>query len=198
MVLNILTRQHSTESVKSKLSVPPKNDPVISKAAQKIAASSVYNVPIEKREQENHPFRHWVSTLHKRSSKRRHSVIPREERWSLDEFDGASPNSPKRQRQYESGHRKSQSWASDSSAAVAVTRSAMASLTTLNEDPESPCTKEDTSDGFSSSFDTMDSRLKDRATKRRHTIDEIVASEVEYIADLKALLNVSFSYVNLY
>ena len=157
----------------------------------------------------SHPFRRWMSTLHRKSLHRQQTIRPREQRWSLDDFDEFPTNdtvllqSPTSRR-----HKKSSSWAS--SGFVTAVKSASMSLATLSVAPQSR--KTDRSNlfrssnrssrlsrsfnrpsigGSSASVNIIDEAARDRAYKRHKILEELVESEEGYVADLKVLVNVS-------
>lgn len=157
-----------------------------------------------------HPFRRWMTTLRRKNSRRQGNLIPRLERWSLDDFDDVKPakltlpgneNTTK--------HKKSSSWSS--SGFVTAVQSATASLVPLSIAPQSRKTRRSgllrsghrsskISDGVNrASIDSsqgsqiIDEAAWGRAIQRRRTLEELVSSEESYIADLKVLINVSSS-----
>ena len=160
-----------------------------------------------------HPFRRWVTTLRRRNSRRKGNLIPRLERWSLDEFDDvrsatlALPEGENTRR-----HKKSSSWTS--SAFVTAVQSATASLLPLSIAPQSRKTRRSgplrsshrssrISDGANrASMDSnqgsaqiIDEAAWGRAVQRRRTLEELISSEESYITDLKFLINVSRSSI---
>ena len=157
-----------------------------------------------------HPFRRWMSTLHRKNVKRRISLKRREERWALDDSDAnqsttaiLTPDPGRR------GHQKSSSWSS--SGFVTAVKSASASLAAISAAaPPSRRTRRSTlirsskrSSRLSSSFNgssaedrplslqVIDEAALHRAIQRRSTLEELVSSEESYVADLKVLVNVS-------
>lgn len=199
------TRQVSRESATSQRSLPSVNDPVLASVLKtsiaQSRASSLHNLPIgqSKKEGQNHPFRRWLTTLHQRSLNRKNSVHPRRQRWKLNEFenDPPSPCSSKLYPRAPLGHRKSSSWNSGSTALLAGTRSAFASMSILSEHRHSTSEtgasripRSRRSNTISSSADIDSEGLRERSLKRRQIIDEIVHTEGEYISSLKALDNV--------
>ena len=154
------------------------------------------------------PFRRWMTTLRHKNSKRKGALIPRRERWSLDDFDGAEP-AKLAISQDESGnrHQKSSSWSS--SGFVTAVKSATVSLGPLSAAPQRRKTRTSTqlhssnrssgiSDGLNrASIDSsqgstqiIDEAAWNRAIQRRRTLEELISSEESYIADLKVLINV--------
>ncbi|MCJ1476449.1 hypothetical protein MMC13_005115 [Lambiella insularis] len=159
----------------------------------------------------SHPFRRWMSTLHRKSLHRHRTLQSREQRWTLDDFDETSTNhtillqSPAGR-----GHKKSSSWAS--SGFVTAVKSASVSLATLSVAPHSrkahrssllragnrsswlsQSFNRPSIDGSSLSVQVIDEASRDRAHKRRMVLEEIVDSEESYVADLKVLVNVYFT-----
>ncbi|MCJ1401366.1 hypothetical protein MMC11_004578 [Xylographa trunciseda] len=155
----------------------------------------------------SHPFRRWMSTLHRKSLHRQQTLRSPEQRWSLDDFDESLPHdtvllqSPTSRR-----HRKSSSWAS--SGFVTAVKSASMSLATLSVAPQSGKTHRSTLlrssnrssrlsrsfnrhsiEGSSVSANLIDEAARLRAQKRRRILEELVESEEGYVADLKVLVN---------
>ena len=156
-----------------------------------------------------HPFRRWMSTLHRKNVKRRISLKRRDERWPLDDFDEnpsgnviLTPSTGRR------GHQKSSSWSS--SGFVTAVKSASVSLATMSVAPPSRRTRRSTlirsskrssrhSSGFNRSsiedrplsLQVIDEAALLRAIQRRSILEELVSSEESYVADLKVLVNVS-------
>lgn len=157
----------------------------------------------------SHPFRRWVDTIHRKKTQRQKTLRPREERWSLDDFeDRPAKDTVLLQSPVHRRHRKSTSWAS--SGFVTAMKSASISLATLSVAPHSRRARGSTlirssnrSSRLSRSFNrpsldessvsgpTIDEAARERATKRRRTLEELVDSEESYVADLKVLVNVS-------
>ena len=150
-----------------------------------------------------HPFRRWVSTLRRRNVNLRQPLTPTTERYAIGDFETSSyaPPAPPRSDK----HRKS-----SSSGFVTAMKSTTASLIALSAAPPIWTTRpsfvlrrNSVSSGMSTRFnrgsvegcppqiDTLDEASKQRALQRRETIDEIISSEENYIADLKVLVNVS-------
>ncbi|MCJ1280970.1 hypothetical protein MMC26_000288 [Xylographa opegraphella] len=159
----------------------------------------------------SHPFRRWMSTLHRKSLNRQQTLRSREHRWSLDDFDELLPSdtvllqSPTSRR-----HKKSSSWAS--SGFVTAVKSASMSLATISVAPQSRkahrsnlLRSSNRSSRFSRSFNrpsmeessasstVIDEAAQLRAHKRRKILEELVESEEGYVADLKVLVNVYFT-----
>ena len=155
----------------------------------------------------SHPFRRWMSTIHRKSLRPR-TLKEREERWSLDEFDENPANetvllqSPIHKR-----HKKSSSWTS--SGLLTAVKSASMSLATLSVAPNSRKARSSTLmrsskrssrlshsfgrpsvDEVSISLPLIDEASRERAIKRRRTLEELVSTEESYVADLKVLVNV--------
>ena len=211
-------RSLSNSEVTPRLSLPPPDDPIITKALEnslgKKRSGSLLSADLQdSRSGTNAPFRRWIKTIN-RNAKGRRAVQPREERWSLDEFDDDLPSSEAKETPSSHiKHRKSISWASGSSAFVTVLRSARQSLSTFSE----TSSRRDRGSGFtwsstrggrhsrslnrSSADDAMhptrflDESSWDRSVKRSQVLEELVQSEESYLSDLKALLNVSSNEV---
>ena len=156
----------------------------------------------------SHPFRRWVDTIHRKKIHRHQTLRLREDRWSLDDFDEAPVrNTVLLQSPVNRRHRKSTSWAS--SGFVTAVKSASMSLATLSVAPHSRKARGSTLirssnrssrvsrsfnrpslDGASVSGPIIDEASRERAIKRRWTLEELVDSEESYVADLKVLVNV--------
>ena len=160
------------------------------------------------------PFRKWMSTLHQNNNRRK-SLLPRHERWSLDDCDESGENTMSNtaladhaDRAKKQGHRKSESWSS--SGFVSAVKSVRMSLIAVNPQQPSPRHRRstffknnsrsnrfsqfpngDSIDGRPSSSQVIDEASLHRAIQRRNTMEEIVSSEESYVADLKVLVNVS-------
>jgi hypothetical protein len=156
----------------------------------------------------SHPFRRWMQTIHRKSNHPHWDEDPHNIRWLLAEFDEPDTRdtvllqSPVNRR-----HKKSSSWAS--SAFVTAVRSASISLATLSVAPQSSKMRGSTHvrssnrssrlshslnrwsiDETSNSTHMVDEASRQRATKRRQILEELVESEESYVADLKVLVNV--------
>ena len=155
-----------------------------------------------------HPFRRWMSTIHRKGLHRPRTLREREERWSLDDFDEDPAKrtvllqSPTHRR-----HKKSSSWAS--SGILTAVKSASMSLATLSVAPNSRLARgsslmrssnrssrlshsfgRPSVDEVSISLPLIDEASRERAIKRRMTLEELVSTEESYVADLKVLVNV--------
>ena len=154
-----------------------------------------------------HPFRRWMSTLHRRNRQRRKTVQPRIERWCLNDSDMQIYDEPLTGDPKASHHKKSSSFSS--SGFVSAVKSASISLATLSVAPHSRKGRRSTlirssnrsswvsnslyrpsMDKSSSSVQIFDEGSRERAIKRRQILEEMVTSEEGYVADLKALVNV--------
>ena len=156
----------------------------------------------------SHPFRRWMSTIHRKSLHRPRTLLEREERWSPDDFDEDPAKgtvllqSPTHRR-----HKKSSSWAS--SGFLTAVKSASMSLATLSVAPNSRKARGSTImrssnrssrlshsfgrpsvDEVSISLPLIDEASRERAIKRRRTLEELVSTEESYVSDLKVLVNV--------
>lgn len=173
---------------------------------QKISKPSI--VVTESATPATRPFRRWISTLRRKSSKNIIEPLKvRRERWSLDDFEDTVSNRPRLPwPQTISSHQKTSSWAS--SGLVEAVKSAKTSLGTLSVAP--PVRKnrksilrgsDDSSrishSGNRTSIDSdhasthiIDEAALARGIQRRRTLEELVSSEESYISDLKVLVNV--------
>ena len=196
-----------------RLPLPPRDDPVLTQAVETSLRQARSNPMLSSLAQNaktggHGAFRRWIEALNKKTGRRR-PLLPREQRWSLDEFDeDPLPEGSERQRRGQSNHRKSLSWASGSSALVAAVRSARQSLSTVSETPtfstgrsrfvhgslqesrQSHSRCRPSTDGSMGSGSFVDEGFRDRSVKRKQILDEILDSEECYVTDLKALLNV--------
>ena len=158
-------------------------------------------------EDKAHPFRRWMSTLHRRNIQRRKTVQPRTERWCLNDSDKPAYGKPLMTDQNVSQRKKSSSFSS--SGFVSAVKSASISLATLSVAPHSRKGRRSTlirssnrsswvsnslyrpsMDKSSSSVQIVDEASRERAIKRRQILEEMMTSEEGYVADLKALVNV--------
>lgn len=158
------------------------------------------------------PFRRWMSNIRRKSSRIK-VFAPRDDRWSLEDYDEREPITPVPQ--YEEvraervhGHQKTSSWSS--SGFVTAVKSATVSLGPLSLAHQSRRTKRSTFlrsskrssgrshrasvDSSQGSGQVVDEAAWARAIQRRRTLEELVSSEESYIADLKVLVNVSCFY----
>ncbi len=160
-----------------------------------------------------HPFTRWMSTI-RRKNPRIKALTPRQDRWSLDDFDEREPLRPLPQNEgfkneKANRHKKTSSWSS--SGFVTAVKSATVSLGPLSLAHQSRKTRRSNllrgsnrssrlSDGLNrTSMDSsqcsaqiIDEAAWERAIQRRRTLEELVSSEESYIADLKVLINVSY------
>lgn len=155
------------------------------------------------------PFRRWMSTIRRKSSRIK-VFAPPDDRWSLEDYNEREPITPVPQ--YEEvraervhGHQKTSSWSS--SGFVTAVKSATVSLGPLSLAHQSRRTKRSTFlrsskrssgrshrasvDSSQGSGQAVDEAAWARAIQRRRTLEELVSSEESYIADLKVLVNVS-------
>lgn len=155
------------------------------------------------------PFRRWMSTIRRKSSRIK-VFAPRDDRWSLEDYSECKPTAPVPQ--YEDvraerthGHQKTSSWSS--SGFVTAVKSATVSLAPLSLAHQSRRTKRSaflrsskrssgrshraSVDSSQGSGQVVDEAAWARAIQRRRTLEELVSSEESYIADLKVLVNVS-------
>jgi len=192
------------------------SDPRLSFASDKenVATNSPpkkSNTTKGKTQYKSHPFRRWVDTIHLKKVQRHQTLSSRENRWSLDDFDDPPvQDTVLLQSPVHRSHRKSTSWAS--SGFVTAVKSASMSLATLSVAPHSRKARGSTlirssnrSSRLSRSFNRVsldeasisgpiiDEASRERAIKRRRTLEELVESEESYVADLKVLVNVSHS-----
>ena len=149
-------------------------------------------------EEPQKPFQRWVSTLRRR---KRQQTVPlvtsRSERWCLDDFDPAvlSPRSP---------HARSDSGTS-SIGIIAGVKSATVTLASVSIAPlsrraskwrrthnrSSILSASDPRPSVDTQRSILDEAGKLRSRKRREKLEELIRTEESYVADLKALSNVS-------
>lgn len=155
------------------------------------------------------PFRRWMSTIRRKSSRIK-VFATHDDRCSIEHYNEREPITPVPQ--YEEvrdervhGHHKTSSWSS--SGFVTAVKSTTASLGPLSLANQSRKTKRSTFlrsskrssgrshrasvDSSQGSGQVVDEAAWARAIQRRRTLEELVSSEESYIADLKVLVNVS-------
>ncbi|KAF2169155.1 hypothetical protein M409DRAFT_64916 [Zasmidium cellare ATCC 36951] len=149
-------------------------------------------------------FKRWVSRLRR---KHVHPVVPRKERWVLDDFDIATPSSAgKSQRSH---HRKSESQSSSLRFVTAVRSAtatlASASIATLSrrttkwrrgQQRSSLISERDARPSIDSVRSVIDEAAKQRSRKRREKVEELIRTEENYVADVKALSNAYFTILD--
>lgn len=145
-------------------------------------------------------FKRWVSQLRRRHVQ---PVVPRKERWTLDDFDG--PPSPSAEKSRRSSHRKSASMSSSIKFVTAV-RSATATLASASiasmsrrttkwrrgQQRSSLVSDKEPRPSIDSVRSVVDEAAKQRSRKRREKLEELIRTEESYVADVKALSNVSW------
>lgn len=157
------------------------------------------------------PLKRLFDTLRPQGPKRRQSLTARKERWTLDDFDDATPiemDLPQSRRL--NGHQKASSWSS--SGIRNAIKSATVRLQSKIDRPHSPrfsrshplrsnrgsrITKpasRASMDGDQVAARAGEKAAWDRAVKRRRILEELISSEESYVADLKVLLHVGGLY----
>jgi hypothetical protein len=150
---------------------------------------------------EPRPFRRWLSTLRRRRAQDPKTVVPRKERWTLDDFD-TMPD--KNELPRGSRHRKSNSHSS-SLAFVTAVKSATATLASASiaaisslgaggspgSDRDLLSPRHDLRPSIDGVLSAMDTSARLRSSKRREKLEELIRTEESYVADLKALSDVS-------
>lgn len=144
-------------------------------------------------------FKRWVSRLRRKHVQ---PVTQRKERWVLDDFDKSiSPSAEKSPR---TSHRKSESQNSSLRFVTAV-RSATATLASTSfatisrhttkwrrgQQRSSLISDRDPRPSVDSVRSVIDEAAKQRSRKRREKIEELIRTEENYFADVKALSNAS-------
>lgn len=147
------------------------------------------------------PFRRWVSKLRRKRHQQIPAVLSRAERWTLDDF-SSRPPSPRRSPR--SMHVKSDSQGSSLGFVTAVRSAtatiASASIATISrratvwrrgQQRSSVISDRGQRQSVDSTRSFVDEAAKKRSLKRRQTVEELIRTEEEYYADIKALSNVS-------
>lgn len=146
-------------------------------------------------------FHRWVSTLRRKKAHKPQSVIPRTERWTLDDFEPRAFQTPPKR---PSLHKKSDSCTSSLGFVTAV-KSATVTLASASIAPLSRRTTRwmrghqrsslvsgsEVRASVDSERSFVDEAARLRSRKRREKVEELIRTEESYIADLKALINVS-------
>ncbi|KAI7560874.1 hypothetical protein KC317_g9448 [Hortaea werneckii] len=148
-------------------------------------------------------FRRWVSTLRKKKAQKPVQVTPRDQRWTLDDFEAS--NSPNQTQYRPSQHRKQGSYSS-SVAFVTAVRSATATLASASVatvsrrnskwrrvQRSSLISGSEARPSIETQRSVMDDAAKARSRKRRERIEELIRTEEGYVADLKALSNALYT-----
>ncbi|RMZ19616.1 hypothetical protein D0859_16390 [Hortaea werneckii] len=148
-------------------------------------------------------FRRWVSTLRKKKAQKPVQVTPRDQRWTLDDFEAS--NSPNQTQYRHSQHRKQGSYSS-SVAFVTAVRSATATLASASVatvsrrnskwrrvQRSSLISGSEARPSIETQRSVMDDAAKARSRKRRERIEELIRTEEGYVADLKALSNALYT-----
>ncbi|GIZ42666.1 hypothetical protein CKM354_000592500 [Cercospora kikuchii] len=160
-------------------------------------------------QQQEAPFKRWVSKLRRKKHKVPPHVSLRTERWTLDDFDRAPlplpPLSPRRNRQV-GGHHKSDSQNSSlrfiTSIRSATATVASASIATISRraskwrrghQRSSVVSASDPRPSVDSARSIVDEAAKQRSRKRREKLEELIRTEESYVADVKALSNAYFT-----
>lgn len=154
------------------------------------------------RSPESPRLRRWISTLRRRKQQMPPVVTPRLQRWTLDDFE-SRPSSPIRP--HPSQHKHSGSNSSSIRFITAV-RSATATLASVSiatmsrrnsrwrrgQQRSSVVSGSEHRPSMDSYRSMIDEAAKQRSRKRREKLEELIRTEESYVADVKALANVSF------
>ncbi|KAK5730714.1 hypothetical protein LTR15_000652 [Elasticomyces elasticus] len=148
-------------------------------------------------------FKRWVSTLRRKRLAKPAAVIPRSERWTLDDFEEMR-SSPGERRP--SQHQKSSSYASSAGFVTAVKTAtstiATASIATMSRrssrwryghQNSSMMSGSDPRPSIDTQRSVVDAAAIQRSRRRREKLEELVRTEEGYLADLKALSNALFT-----
>lgn len=148
-------------------------------------------------------MKRWLSTLRRRKQKSIPTVTQNTQRWSLDDFDPPAPPID-HVGQARQSQDQSEAWTS-SSVILATIKSATVTIASVSIAPLSRYTSRSqkrrhrtsvlSGSDQRSSFDVkqivQDEAAKQRSRKRRDKIEELLRTEESYIADVKALFDVS-------
>lgn len=150
---------------------------------------------------EDKPFRRWMSTLRRKKHQEPSATTPRQVRWTLDDFEKRAP-SPLKPRPVR--HQKSSSWGSSIGFVTAVKSAtatlASTSMATLSrhgsawkrrQQQSSVLSATERRPSIDAQISAMDEAANLRSRKRREKLEELIRTEESYVADLKALSNVS-------
>lgn len=146
-------------------------------------------------------FSRWVSTLHRKKPRRPQPTTPRMERWELDNFEnrrysprdqvGPLPYSPATSRNSSLGFVTAMR-----SATVTIASASIAAIS--RQDSRSRHARRLSLASGSMARSSMDTRrssidkaAKQRSRRRREKLEELIRTEESYVADVKALSNVS-------
>lgn len=151
-------------------------------------------------------LKRWISHLRPQSSKQKKTLIPRAQRWQLDEspIERRTTNTDVMSSR-RSGHRKSRSKSStglvenvkavmmERSAGTATPRQSRRSNLFSKSNRGSKASEDDprsSNDQPMGLKSTLDTTALARATQRQKILEELVESEASYVADLKVLIHV--------
>lgn len=145
-------------------------------------------------------FSRWLSTLRRKRHSQPQPVVERNERWPLDDFD-QKVVSPAEQSKH--GHNKSDPQESSLRFVTAVKSAtatlASASIATVSrratkwrrgQQRSSLISASDLRPSIDSQRSVSDEAANERGRKRRAKLEELIRTEENYVADLKALSNV--------
>ncbi|KAF2100309.1 hypothetical protein NA57DRAFT_35935 [Rhizodiscina lignyota] len=153
------------------------------------------------------PFRRWVTTLRRKNLQRRKGLIPREERWPLDDSSSDLTNTncnPPRISTDTAKHTKSLSHSSSMGFITAV-KTASVTLASVSIGPfrsrASHLRGGFRSSGTSEIRRSMDSNITSltpiideatwlRSLQRRKVLEELISTEESYLTDMRAFVNV--------
>jgi hypothetical protein len=162
----------------------------------------------DKEEAEPQAFRRWVSTLRRRKAHQPEALAPRKDRWTLDDFDVV----PEKKMNPERSHHRASHSHSSSLAFVTAVKSATVTLASVSiaaisrrgrgahlgfdrgfksPDRSFMSPDRDLRTSIDGAFSATDVLARQRGRKRREKIEELIRTEESYVADLKALSDVS-------
>ena len=172
----------------------------LSDASQDAATAKPFSVKTDHPFKHDRPFRKWVGSLHRHPHKQAKSLTVREKRWDLDEFADRKPATRAISKRHRlSSHGKSSSW---SSSGLVNTIKAAATPHTPRTNTRKKGLKSNrgprasdaahcgSRDDCLSPLRVNDQAAFERASQRRQVLNELLSSELSYVADLKVLLHV--------
>lgn len=144
------------------------------------------------------PFRRWVSTLRRRKQQNAPPTLtPRNQRWTLDDFDAAPLETHPSHARSDSATSSLRFVTGVKSATITLASASIAPLSRRASKWRRAHNRSSIVSGSDArpSIDTQRSMLDEagklRSRKRREKLEELIRTEESYVADLKALSNVS-------
>lgn len=144
------------------------------------------------------PFRRWVSTLRRRKQQNPPPTLtPRNQRWTLDDFDAAPLETRPSHARSDSGTSSLRFVTGVKSATITLASASIAPLSRRaskwrrTHNRSSIVSGSDARPSTDTQRSMLDEAGKLRSRKRREKLEELIRTEEGYVADLKALSNVS-------